>query len=349
MIKTNTLAKDYQERSRKRLTKLTVGLLICSVGLIADILIGPSWLTIQETFTALFKPEEVETAVRVIVWTFRFPATLMALGVGAALGIAGAVMQTILDNPLASPYTLGISAGAGFGAALAIVFGSMVTTAFGPYLVPICAFLFAMLTSFVIYLLGKLKGLSPATMVLSGIGLSFLFQALQSLLQYISTPEVLQNIVFWLFGSLTKSNWFTVTLIYIVLSVVIPAIMADSWRLTALKLGDEKARGLGINVERLRVKMFILVSILTSAAVAFVGIIGFIGLVGPHVARMLVGEDQRFFVPLSAVFGAALLSFASIGSKVVSPGAILPIGIVTALIGVPFYFSLILRGKRGWL
>jgi iron complex transport system permease protein len=345
-MKDRLLTRAYKEKSRKRFLKLALGLAICAVSLIADILIGPSWLKVSETMAALFHWGEVPVTTMVIIWTLRFPAALMALGVGAALGLAGAGMQTILNNSLASPYTLGISAGAGFGAALAIVLGGALTEAFGVYLVPVFAFSFSILTGMVIYFIGKGLGLASETMLLSGIGLSFLFQSLQSLLQYVSSPEALQSIVFWLFGSLSKSNWFTVALIYTVLLIILPAIMLDSWKLTALKLGDEKARGLGVNVQSLRVKVFILISLLTSSAVCFVGVIGFIGLVGPHVARIMVGEDQRFFIPLSAVFGAAVLSVASVAGKLISQGAMLPIGIVTGLIGVPFYFSLILRGRR---
>jgi iron complex transport system permease protein len=273
----------------------------------------------------------------------------MALGVGASLGLAGSSIQTILDNPLASPYTLGISAGAGFGAALAVVAGGLLPKFIGASLVPLYAFSFSILTCMLIYFMGRLRSLAPETMLLCGLGLSFLFQSLQSLLQYISSPEALQSIVFWLFGSLARSNWITVLMIYTALLVILPVTLMDAWKLTALKLGDEKARSLGINVERLRMKIFILISLLTSFAVCFVGVIGFIGLAGPHIARILVGEDQRFFIPLSAVFGAAILSAASVISKIVSLGAMLPIGIVTGLIGVPFYFSLIFRSKKRYL
>jgi iron complex transport system permease protein len=348
-VRTITVIDEYKEKSRNRFLTIIIGLCICVISFIADILIGPSWLTLSETVNAIFHRETVPVTTAVIVWTLRLPAALMAIGVGASLGIAGASIQTILDNPLASPYTLGISAGAGFGAALAVIFGGFLTATIGTSLVPVYAFSFSILTCMLIYFIGRFRNLAPETMLLCGLGLSFLFQSLQSLLQYISSPEALQSIVFWLFGSLAKADWFTALLIYIVLLVVIPLIMRDAWKLTALKLGDEKARSLGINVEKLRVKIFVLISILTSFAVCFVGVIGFIGLAGPHIARILVGEDQRFFIPLSAVFGAAILSAASVISKVVSHGAMLPIGIVTGLIGVPFYFSLIFRDKKRYL
>jgi iron complex transport system permease protein len=339
---------NYEASIKQKYLKLIFGIAICLVFLVADILIGPAWLTISETISSLLRQPDVSATTKVIVWTIRFPAALLALGVGAALGLSGAGMQTILDNPLASPYTLGISAGAGFGAALAIVTGASSLNIVGPYIVPVTAFSFAFLTSMVIYFIGRLKKLTPETMILTGIALSFLFQAMQSLLQYIASPEVLQSIVFWLFGSLSKATWFTVLIMFGALLVVLPFLMMDAWKLTALKLGDEKAVGLGVHVEKLRKKTFFLVSVLTGVAVSFVGIIGFIGLVGPHIARILVGEDQRFFIPLSAVSGAVILSSASILSKTIVPGAIIPLGIVTAIIGVPFFFSLIITKKRGY-
>jgi iron complex transport system permease protein len=155
--------------------------------------------------------------------------------------------------------------------------------------------------------------------------------------------------VFWLFGSLMKANWTKVWIAAAVLALIIPLIIKDTWRLTALRLGDQKARSLGANVEGLRLKTMIYISVLTAAAVCFVGTIGFIGLVAPHIARITVGEDQRFFFPCSALGGALLLSAASVGSKVIVQGAVYPIGIITAFIGVPFFLSVILgRRKRYW-
>jgi iron complex transport system permease protein len=318
------------------------------VSLLVDVLVGPAWLSISDVVMAILGAGSVEPTTEIIVWTLRLPTALMAVAVGATLGIAGAEMQTILDNPLASPYTLGISAGAGFGAALAIVVGAGTLPISEDYLVPINAFVFALLTCLLIYFIGRARAITAETMVLAGIGLLFLFHALLALLQYMASAEALQAIVFWLFGSLMKATWPKVGLVAAVLVIALPVLAKDAWKLTALKLGDEKAKSLGINVEQLRLKTFVLISLLTASAVCFVGTIGFIGLVGPHIARMLVGEDQRFFLPLSALGGALLLSIASIGSKMIIPGVIFPIGIVTSLIGVPFFFSLILTQKRGY-
>lgn len=339
---------DYKKHSYRRIIFILIGLLICTVSFITDVIVGPASLTLRDVWLAVMQSPGVSKNADVIIWSIRLPTAVMALLVGASLGIAGAGMQTILDNPLSSPYTLGISAGAGFGASLVVVIGLSSLEFLGEFMVPFGAFVFAGLTSFFIYSINKIKNFSSETMILAGIGMMFLFQALQSLMQYMATPEALQNIVFWTMGSLTKANWLSISIVLVALLVMLPLMMRESWRLTALKLGDEKASGLGVNVEHLRVKIFLFISIITAVAVSFVGTIGFIGIVGPHIARMLVGEDQRYFLPLSAVCGMVILSLASIASKMLIPGAMFPIGIVTAIIGVPFFFSLVLTRKGSY-
>ncbi|OEU58596.1 MAG: iron ABC transporter permease [Desulfuromonadales bacterium C00003096] len=318
----------------------------CIVTLIIDVSTGPAQLPISEVFRTIMSPGQSDPTTHVIVWVIRLPMALMAILIGAALAIAGAEMQTILDNPLASPYTLGVSAAAGFGAALAMVLGVGVIPHAETVLIPLNAFIFSMLACLLIFFISKIKGVSTETMVLAGIALLFLFNSLLALLQYLASEEELQAVVFWLFGSLLKATWPKLGIVTTVLLITTPLLLMDAWKLTALRLGDEKAKSLGINVERLRLKVFIWISFLAAAAVCFVGTIGFIGLVGPHVARMFVGEDQRFFLPMSALAGAALLSAASIGSKLIIPGAIFPIGIVTSFIGVPFFLALILLKRR---
>jgi iron complex transport system permease protein len=182
--------------------------------------------------------------------------------------------------------------------------------------------------------------------VLAGIALMFLFQALLALLQFVASPEALQQVVFWLIGSLQRATWPKLGLVAAVLAVATPLMLRDAWALTAMRLGDERAAALGVKVRAVRLRGFVFVSVATGVAVAFVGTIGFVGLVAPHVARMLLGEDQRVLLPGAALAGAVLLSAASVASKTVSPGALFPIGIVTALIGVPFFAWLILASRR---
>ena len=318
----------------------TVLLLACFA---ADLAIGPAMLPIPVVIRSLLG-DGSDPMLDAIVHTLRLPIALMAAVVGAALGLSGAVMQTVLNNPLASSYTLGISAGAGFGAALAILAGTTLPVP-EAWAVPAASFAFAGLACAMVAGVGRLRGATPELLVLAGIACLFLFQALLGLLQFLASPEALQQIVFWLFGSLQRSSMAKVGIVAAVLAAVMPVVLVDAWRLTALRLGDERARALGVRVDALRLRCFVVVSLLTGAAVAFVGTIGFIGLVAPHVARMLVGEDQRHLLPASAVFGAVLLSAASVASKLILPGAVFPIGIVTALIGVPFFGWLVLASR----
>jgi iron complex transport system permease protein len=314
--------------------------------LLIDIMTGAASLSAAQVIDALIRPDSVERRVYVIVWQMRLPIALMAVCIGASLGLAGVEMQTILGNPLASPYTLGISAAAGFGAALAIVLGVGVLPLGDRLIVPVNAFVSSILCCLLLYFSTKIKRATAETLLLAGIALLFLFNALLALVQYVANPEEGQAVVFWLFGSLMKTTWPTLGVTAATLLIVAPLMMADAWKLTALRLGDEKARSLGVRVERLRLKGFVLVSLLTAVSVSFVGTIGFIGLVAPHMARMMVGEDHRFLLPLSAVLGALVLSSASILSKVVISGLIFPIGIITSLTGVPFFIWLILAQRR---
>jgi iron complex transport system permease protein len=295
---------------------------------------------------ALFRPDSAALQTRVVLWEIRLPVALMALAVGAALSLAGAQMQTILNNPLASPFTLGISAAASFGAALGLAFGLKLFPAAAEYMVPLNAFLMAMLSAMLIHVLSLRRGVSAETIVLLGIALVFTFNALLALAQYFASEQAVAAVVFWTMGSLTKATWPKLGVVCLVILVTLPLFARRAWALTALRLGDDKAASFGVDVRRLRFQTLILVSLLAAFPVAFVGSIGFVGLVGPHIARMLIGEDQRFFLPASMLAGALMLSASSVVSKTLIPGAIFPIGVVTSLIGMPFFISLILGSKK---
>ena len=342
----DTVAREYQRAALRRARILLAGLATLMLGLLLDIATGPAFLPLRDVANAVFGLAR-DASVEAIVWSIRLPVALTAVVVGAALGVSGAMMQTILNNPLASSYTLGISAGAGFGASLVIVLGAALPVP-ETYAIAANAMLFAGVACAGVYWIGGARSASAEGLILAGIALMFLFQALSSFLQMIASPESLQQVVFWLFGSLQRSTWPKLWAMVGVLLLCVPFLVHDVWALTALKLGDARASALGVNVRSLRVRSFVLISVLTGIAVAFVGTIGFIGLVAPHLARMLVGEDQRGFLPVSALMGSVLLSLASVASKTVAPGAIVPIGIVTSLIGVPFFIAMVLRHRRSY-
>lgn len=330
---------------RKRLLLGAVAIaLVASV--LLDLALGPASYRVGDVLRAVLDPGSAPDEVRVVLWEIRMPVALMAVAVGAALSLAGAQMQTILNNPLASPFTLGISAAASFGAALGLAFGVKLLPVALDYIVPLNAFVMALLSAMLIHLLSTRRGVTAETIVLLGIALVFTFNAMLALVQYLATEQAVAAVVFWTMGSLTKATWPKLGIVCAAILIMLPVFARRVWQLTALRLGDEKAASFGIDVRRLRFQTLIMVSLLAAFPVAFVGVIGFVGLVGPHIARMLVGEDQRFFLPASLLTGALMLSASSVVSKTLIPGAIFPIGVVTSLVGVPFFISLILRGKR---
>jgi len=294
----------------------------------------------KEFFRAYFTDEEN------VVWSLRMPPILLGILAGIGLAIAGTTMQAVVRNPLASPYTLGIASAAGFGAALAIILGEGFVG--GQYLIIFNAFIFALLCSLFIYGISRYKDATPETMILAGIALMYLFSAMTGILQYFGEAEAVAEVVFWMFGSLGRATWDRLLLVFIILAVCIPLIMLKSWDLNTLGAGDESAKSLGVNVEQTRVVCFLLASLVTAGIICFTGTIAFIGLVAPHICRMVIGGDNRYLIPASGLFGAALLLCAdTLARPPISP-TILPVGLVTAFMGVPLFLYLILRRKRGY-
>lgn len=337
--------EGYQSIVRGRLITLAILTTAVIASLCLDVITGPSNLQAAETIRAIFSPSTAEQATRIIVWEVRLPYALMALMVGAALSLAGAEMQTTLNNPLASPFTLGMSSAAIFGAALAIVLDISIPGVPPDWVISVNAFIFAFGSVLLLQAIARFKGAATETLVLFGIALFFTFNALVSITQFLAGEQALQQLVFWTMGSLSRASWDKLKFLAIVIGCIVPFSLAASWKLTAIRLGEERAYSLGVDVKKLRFFSLLRISVLTASAVAFVGTIAFVGLVGPHIARLLVGEDHRYYLPASALTGALVLSLASAASKAIVPGVIIPIGLVTALIGVPFFASLIFAKK----
>ena len=331
--------KEFWRIKTKRLLILIGILAAVVIMFVVAMMVGPirvSALEIAQTYLGM----DVPRSTRTVVMDLRTPPALMAVVVGAALALAGAQMQTILDNPLAEPYTLGVSAAAGCGAAIVIATG-LSFPVFSEASVAIGAALFALLASGVIALVSRLRRSGRETIILLGIALVFGFQALQ----YRATQESLQRMVFWTMGSLERATWFSICLVVVALVTVIPLFGINQWKLTALSLGEARARAMGVKVDNVRMWTLLGASLIAALSVSSVGIIGFVGLVGPHVARILVGEDQRLFVPTAMACGSLVLCSAHAVAQVVVPGQVLPVGILTALVGVPV-FVLIILGRR---
>jgi len=335
----------YQHILRHRLLMMGVLALAILGSLLLDFTMGPSGLSLSSLWQTLLDPAAADAGTRVIVWDIRLPYALMAVVVGFALGLAGAEMQTILNNPLASPFTLGVSSAAAFGAALAIVLGIGIPGIPDQWFISANAFIFALFAALMLDGITRWTRVATSGVVLFGIALVFTFNALVSMMQFIASEDTLQGLVFWTMGSLARASWDKLGILFGVFAVLLPLSMMSSWKLTALRLGEDRAVSFGIDVRRLRLTTLLRISMLSALAVAFVGPIGFIGLVAPHIARMIFGEDHRFYLPASALIGALVLSMASVASKNLVPGVIIPVGIVTSLVGVPFFLSIILRHR----
>ncbi|MCA0939977.1 iron ABC transporter permease [Salipiger pacificus] len=336
------LAEQIRRSQRRVLLVLLLGLgALASV--LLDLVSGPSGLPLGQVIGALTGAGEVPKAAEVIVWQVRLPVAVMALLVGAALSLSGAEMQTVLDNPLAEPFTLGISASAALGAGVAIVLGLAIPGIPALWAVSANAFLFALLALGLLQLASALRGGGSEVVILLGIAVNFTAAALLALVQFVASPDALQQLVFWTMGSLVNARWEGIAVLALVLAVCLPFSLAASWRLTALRLGSDQAQGFGLDVAHLRRWTLVRVSLLAAASVSMVGVIGFVGLAGPHIARMVVGEDHRFLLPASLFTGALLMSLASVASKLLVPGILLPVGIVTSLVGLPVFFALVLR------
>lgn len=341
----SVVVKQYRRQARRKILAIFALSIAAFAAFAVATIVGPIDLSLMELWKALIDPNGVDETTHTVLWNLRLPASVMAVLIGASLSLSGAHMQTILDNPLAEPFTLGISAAAAFGGAASIVLGWTVL-ANPQFNLAAVAWVASLVAVFIVAGASLWRGASAESMILLGIALVFLFQAMLSLMQYRATTEALQQIVFWTMGSLQRANWTSNAIIFGALAVAIPFTILNSWKLTALRLGDDRAAALGINVQRLRVTTLIVSSLLAASAVAFAGVIGFIGLVGPHVARMLVGEDQRYFAPASMAAGALLLAAAHAVSITAVPGVAVPIGIITSLVGVPFFLILVFVRRR---
>ncbi|WP_087510652.1 FecCD family ABC transporter permease, partial [Cellulomonas iranensis] len=283
------------------------------------------------------------------LWTVRFPRVVMAVLVGAALASGGAVMQGVFGNPLAEPGVVGVSSGAAVGACLVIVTG---WTFAGSWTVALLAFAGGLAATLVVYATAREAGRTEVvTLVLTGVAVNAVGGAAVAFLTFLGDTQAREQIVFWQLGSLNGTRWAYVAVVAPLVVTGLVAAVLLARRLDLLALGERPARHLGVDVERLRLVVVVVVAVLTAAAVAFCGVIAFVGLVVPHVVRMVVGPGHRVLVPASALGGATLLLGADLVARTAVPYADLPIGMLTALVGGPFFFWLIRRTRRaagGW-
>lgn len=286
--------------------------------------------------------EDISSVENTILFDIRLPRIILALLVGCAISLSSACFQATFRNPLVSEYILGVSAGAAFGASLSIAFLGK------EFPVQPVAFLFGTFAVSLTYFLARIKGETPIlTLVLSGVVVTAIFTAGNYIIRYIVEPEKLHAIVVWIMGSLSAASWRDV--FYSAPLVIIGSIFLISmrWRLNILSMGEEEAKTLGVNVERLRIIIILLATLITSIAISTVGIIGWIGLIVPHIVRMLAVSDNRIVLPLSAILGGVMLLLADNLVRM-SKGIELPVGVLTTLVGAPAFIYLIRKTKGSW-
>lgn len=343
--------KQYVSRKTFLILAVTLGLITT---LVVAISLGAADVSVSSVARSLMGLA-TSKQIKIIVWNIRLPQALASIVAGGGLAIAGVVMQSILRNPLGSPFTLGISHAAAFGAALSVMVlggGVMASSNVGavsitnPYVTTVSAFLFSITASLLILGVTRTRGVTPEVMVLTGVALGAFFTAGTMFLQFFADDMQLAAMVFWTFGDTARASWTELGFISAITAVCVLIFFANSWNYNAIDVGDETAMSLGIRVGYVRLQGMLLASMLTAVIIAFLGIIGFVGLVVPHMIRRVIGSDHRFLLPASFVAGATLLLLSDTVARLILAPHILPVSVLTAFLGAPAFFWLIIRGGR---
>lgn len=330
----------FRKARRRRAAILGFFAVLTGVLALTQLCSGPLGLTPGQIWQALVDPEAVGQGVTAAVRHLRLPVVLMSLIAGMSLAVSGNQMQTILNNPLASPFTLGVASAAALGAATGMVIFKFEAM----WLVSLSAFAASTLVIMILLAVSKWRNESSTLLILAGVAVMFLCGAGATIVQFMADAYELQRVLFWSFGSFNQADYLQIGILGTALLLALPYFALKSWQLTAMRMGESRARGLGIPVDQLRRRMLLISSLLTALTVSFCGVIGFIGLVAPHLARLLIGEDQRWQMPLTLFLGASLIHAASLASLYFQPnGTLFPVGMMTSLIGAPFFLWMIFR------
>jgi len=283
-----------------------------------------------------------------IVWNVRLPRVVAGIIGGAGLAVCGAIMQSVLKNPMADPYTTGVSSGAMFGATIGMTLGF--AAALGNNSVVILAFIFSLVPTLVIAGMSKFANTTPTTVIMAGIGIMYIFNAFTTVLMLNADSSDLNRIFYWQTGSLSLINgWSSIPVMFILVTAGLVISMFLSGKLNVLATGDDSAKALGINADRMRLICLILVGLVSASIVSYTGLIGFVGLVCPHIVRMFIGADNRYLIPAVALFGGALMLIADVIGKVVISPSVLPVGVVMSFIGGPVFLWMVLRrSDKAW-
>jgi len=346
--------EDYARYIHRKVLWISGGIIILFICFIFSISVGAVSIPPADVIQTLLGNG---TAVKwdLIILNIRLPQALAALIAGVGLSVAGVAMQSILRNPLGSPSTLGISSAGAFGAAVSIIVLGSGTLQSGtanpisvsnPYLTTLVAFTFCMIATGIILLISHIKGASPEVMILAGVALSSLFSAATMFLQYFSTDTQLAAVVFWTFGDVSRVSWDMVPLMAIVVGASTMYFIVNCWNYNAIDAGDETAMGLGVNVHRIRLIGMTVAALVSAVIVALLGVIGFVGLICPHITRRILGNDHRYLIIGSAVMGGILLLGADTIARIIVAPYVLPVAVLTSFLGAPVFIYLLFRGYQ---
>ncbi len=342
-----TVQNDFKKYVWKKYIFIILCIVISSIVAIYALTIGTYPIGFVESFEILINHitgNITNVTKDMIIVDVRLPRIVLGIIVGVGLAVAGVTMQSVLKNPLADPYTTGISSGASFGATIAITAG--IGLAAGSGFIVINAFIFSLVPVLLIVIISGLRKTTPTTMILSGIAIMYVFNAITTVLMLMSDPDDLAAVYSWQVGTLSTATWdsIPISLTFTAIGVIILGILSS--KLNVLSSGDECAKSLGVDANKLRIISLVIVSLITASIVSFTGIIGFVGLVSPHVVRLFIGSDNRYLIPASAVFGVLLvLASDLIGRTIIAP-AILQVGVVTAFLGGPLFLYLLIKQKK---
>lgn len=353
--RTEGKVEDYKSYVGRKYTAIFLGIAVTVVMFLVSISVGSVSIPIPDVISTILGGPGGTSLVERVIWNIRIPQALTAIAAGAGLAVAGVAMQSVLRNPLASPFTLGLSNAAAFGAAVGILIfdagmtGSNMMDAVvinNPYLTTGMAFILSMLTTVLILAITRIRGATPETMVLAGVAISSLFAAGLMAVQYFVDDTRLASIVFWQFGDVARASWSELGLIALIVLICSIYIFCKRWDYNAVDAGEETAKGLGVNVDLTRITGMVAASLISAIVVSFLGIIGFVGLVCPHMMRRIVGDDHRFLIPASLVCGSLLLLVADTVARTIIAPHILPVAVLTAFLGAPIFIYIIIKGRR---
>jgi len=342
--------KTLEDLNRYHSRRKTISLIVVVTSVLGLILtffltlmVGNYDLSVTEIFSILFMRND-DPILNYILMEVRVPRLLCCIVVGAALSTSGLVMQSLFKNPMASPSVLGLSAGAAFGAALAMAFG--VGGFLGSFMVPGMAFIFCFITMFTVYMLAKTKyGIAKTTLLLSGIAMGAFFGGLVSMLQYVVNTDTLSSIVYWTMGSFNNCGWQSFTLVIFPVLIGLLMVIFSVKELNLISAGEEQAADMGVNVKQMRILLMIATSLMVGGSVAISGVIGFVGLIVPHIFRMIVGPNHALLIPL-CIFGGGIFMIVMDTIAKTAFAMSFPVGILTALIGAPFFIYVMRTRKR---